>query len=389
MNILISGAGIAGLTAAYWLHQAGHQCTVIEKAPDIRTEGYMIDFGGSGYDVANRMGLVPALQERQHHVPRINFMNPDGNVAAHIDIHKLYKVADVDGKFMVLNRRDIVIALYEHVQDFTRICFDMSIKNIEQSSDAITAEFSDGSTGSFDLLIGADGIHSQIRGMVFGEETDYATHLGYHFAILQIPAQGETLLGFDMYYEPGIQISVYPMEDDQLMIFITMQNDNPNPPPHAERAKVIRERLQGMGWICPKIASAITDDTYVFYDTITQIINPCWSQGRVVLIGDAAHCPTLVSGQGASMAMAGAYFLAQSLQNTTSIPDALRDYDAVLRPHINRIQTKAKNFAPNFVPGSQLRIAIVKFMIRLIDLPFIKQVVGKQFALKSVIPAQQ
>jgi len=385
MNILICGAGIAGLTAAYWLGQAGHDCTVIEKAPDIRTEGYMIDFGGSGWDVANRMRLIPALEARQHHVHLINFMGKQGQISATIDTRKLYKVADVEGKFMVLNRRDIVSALYEHIKATTRICFDTTIQAIQQADEHVTVTFSDDTTGEFDLVIGADGIHSQVRRMVFGEESEFARYLGYHFAVFEIDAQADIPHGFDLYLEPCIQVSVYPMDDGRWMVYLTMKNDSPSAPPRESRNTQIKDMLRGMGWVCDKIADVITDETYIFYDTITQIVNPNWSKGRVLLIGDAAHCPTLISGQGASMAMAGAYFWAQVLENTASISDAITAFESRLRPDIDRIQSKARDFAPNFVPDSRWRIAIVKFMVRFVDVPIIKQIVGKQFAVKSIL----
>jgi len=388
MNILICGAGIAGLTAVYWLQQSGHTCTVIEKAKDIRTEGYMIDFGGSGWDVADRMGLIPALQARQSDVNMLNFMNKHGKVAVGLDAHQLYKIADVDGKFMALNRRDVVMALYEHIKDDTRICFDMTVSDIQQTDDSASVTFSDGSNAEFDLVIGADGIHSQIRRMLFGDETEFAKYLGYHFCIFEIELDLDIPTGFDLYHEPGIQVSAYPVTDKQWMIFITMQADAPTVPPQNQRPTVIKNRLQGMGWVCEQIADAMSDDMYIFYDTITQIVNQSWSQGRVVLIGDAAHCPTLISGQGASMAMTGAYFLAQALDNQSTVSDALVEYDARLRPHIDRIQSKARNFAPNFVPDSHWRITLIQVMMRLIGLPIVKNIVGKQFAVKSVIPAE-
>lgn len=388
MNILISGAGIAGLTLAHWLQSAGHNCTIMEKAPNIRTEGYMIDFGGSGWDVANMMGLIPALKTREHHVNLINFMNDKGKVNATIDTHKLYKVADVDGKFMALNRRDIVLTLYEHIQAHISIHFGMTIQDIQQYTDHAHVTFSDGTSDDYDLVVGADGIHSHVRRMVFGEEKQFSRYLGYQFAIFTIPAQANIPYGFDMYHEPNVQVSVYPIEDEQWLVFVTHKSDESTPPAHQDRCTYLKTKLQGMGWICPIIASAMPDNLYIFYDTITQIINPSWSKGRVVLIGDAAHCPTLVSGQGASMAMAGAYFLAQALQEYDTLESALIVYDDRLRPHIEHIQDKARNFAPNFVPSSIWKIRLIEGMIRLVDLPIVKNVVGKQFAVNSIIPPE-
>lgn len=387
MNVLISGAGIAGLTTAYWLHQSGHTCTIIEQAKNIRTEGYMIDFGGSGWDVANKMGLIPALESRQHQVNEIHFIKPNGKITTTINLKQLYDVAAVAGKFLVLNRRDVVEALYQHVKDDTKICFDTTISAIQQTDELVQVTLSDGSVADYDLVIGADGIHSNLRHIVFGAEYEFTKYLGYHFSIFIIPALETIHDGYNMYLEPGTQISVYPIDDNQWMIFATMKNDNPTIPKQSERGQTLKNLLKNMGWLCADIGDAITDDTYIFYDTITQIVNPQWSKNRVVLIGDAAHCPTLVSGQGASMAMAGAYFLSQALDQHPILSDALHEYDAVLRPHINRIQQKAEAFAPNFVPSSQWRITMVQWMSKMIGLPIVKNIIGKQFSVESVIPS--
>lgn len=389
MKILICGAGIAGLTSAYWLSQAGHECTVIEKSPTIRTEGYMIDFGGTGWDVANMMGLIPALEARQHHVEAINFMRANHKIAASINARKLYATAGVADKFMVLNRRDVVEALYLHVKDMSRICFDMTITSIQQSGGTAHVTFSNGTSDEYDLLIGADGIHSQVRRLVFGEETQFAKYMGYHFAIFIIPQlHAELQNGYNMYLEPGVQVSAYPIADQQWMIFVTLKNDNPSLPSSVTRGELIKRYLESMGWMCSDIADKITDDTYIFYDTITQIVNPHWSQGRVVLVGDAAHCPTLVSGQGASMAMAGSYFLSKALSEYNNINDALLAYDKYLRPHIDRIQEKARNFAPNFVPDKPWKIWLIQTIMKFSDAPFVKSLIGKQFAVQSIFPSE-
>jgi len=347
----------------------------------------MIDFGGSGWDVANKMGLIPALESRQHHVNGIHFIKPDGDITTTIDLKQLYDVAAVAGKFLVLNRRDVVETLYQYIKDYTKICFDTTISSIQQTDDTARVTLSDGLIADYDLVIGADGIHSTTRKIIFGEERQFAKYLGYHFSIFIIPALATIHDGYNMYLEPGVQISVYPLENNQWMIFATMKNDNPTIPIKAERSTHLKNLLKTMDWLCADIGDAINDETYIFYDSITQIVNPQWSNNRVVLIGDAAHCPTLVSGQGASMAMAGAYFLSQALDKHVKLSDALQDYDAVLRPHIDRIQQKAENFAPNFVPSSRWRIVMVQWMSRMIGLPIVKNIIGKQFSVQSVVPA--
>lgn len=386
MKVLVSGAGIAGLSLAYWLYHFGIKVTLIEKSPDIRTEGYMIDFGGTGWDLADKMGIIPAIRQKAHQTDLIRYVGDHGDTKAKLTLTQLFKTAGVEDKFAVLNRRDLVALLYDQVKSDVQICFDTSISSICQNQDAVTGTFNNGEQASYDLLVGADGIHSNIRRIAFGDESTFANYLGYHFAIFLIPALDHTLENaYSIHLEPGIQVGVYPQNDGQWMVFVIYRADDPTLPAPAGRKAELQRRLHGAGWITRQLLDALNDDDYIFYDTITQIVVPRWYNNHVVLIGDAAHCPTLISGQGASMAMAGAYYLSQALHHHAGLPDALAEYDTRLRPHIERIQRKARNFAPNFVPSGTLRIGLVHTMLRLVDLPLINTLIGKQFSVNSIL----
>ncbi len=389
MKILISGAGIAGLCLAYWLHHEGHEPVIVEKASDIRTEGYMIDFGGSGYDVADRMALVPALNEKKHDISLIQYKNAHGRTTAEIKLSKFYQLTDVSNKFIPINHRDLVSVLYAPVRDKVEVRFGTQIEQICQTEHHVSVQFSDGQAEDFDLLIGADGIHSQVRRLVFGKESTFSRYLGYHFAIFLIPALDYDLdQTYTMYVEPKMQVGIYPTPEGQWMIFVVTNQPDAVVPPREQRVRHLRQMLSGKGWLIPEVLGHLHDDTPVFYDTVTQIQIPRWSSNRVALIGDAAHCPTLVSGQGASMAMTGAYFLSQELAKTDSPQEAFQSYEARLRPHIEKIQRRTRNFAPNFIPQSHLRIALLNWALRLVDLPVVSTIVGKQVSLESIIPAE-
>jgi 2-polyprenyl-6-methoxyphenol hydroxylase-like FAD-dependent oxidoreductase len=385
MRILIVGAGIAGLTLAFWLEKDGHDCVVIEKAPDIRTQGYMIDFGGTGWDVADRMGLIGEMQRKQQPITEIQYKDASGATTAQLSLATFYKAANVEGKFMVINRRDIVQVLYEAVREKVKIRFGTALRSICQSDTGVTAAFEDGTGETFDALIGADGIHSTVRRLSFGEESRFAAQLGYRFSVFQIPRLAYDLgQTYQMYVEPGVQVGLYPYSADEWLVFVVQQSAEEAVPPQNERARTLREQLPKDRWIIGDIAAKLTDDTHVFMDTITQIELPQWANNRVALIGDAAYCPSLVSGQGASMAMAGAYFLAQEL-NRTDIHRAFRNYENRLRSHIGKIQKSARDFAPNFVPRSRFRIRAINWVLRMAKLPLVSQVIGKQVVLESII----
>jgi len=178
-KILISGGGIAGLTMAYWLHSHGFQPTVIERASEIRTDGYMIDFVGTGWDIANKMGIIPQLQEKNYDLSSVVYKNAKGQTTAEMSIADLYTASGVGNKYVTLDRADLVELLYERVKGTVEVRFDTSIGQVRQSTECVMVTFANGATEEFDLLIGADGIHSNVRKQLFGAEEEFAHFLGH------------------------------------------------------------------------------------------------------------------------------------------------------------------------------------------------------------------
>lgn len=386
MKILISGAGIGGLTLAYWLHQNGHTSIVIEKAPDLRSTGYMIDFIGTGWDVANRMGIIPQLQQKSHHIPQIVYKDAQGRTTVQLSIEKLYRAANITGRALALNRADLVEILYETIRDQVEIRFGISVNAICQSLDGIGVTFTNGGQEEFDLVIGADGIHSGVRRLVMGEEREFARYLGYYVAAFytsHVPQDVEK--GYIMYVEPNIQFGVYEVSPQRWLTYIVYKHEDEGFIAPGKRLDTLRRHLKNAGWIVPHVLYNTPKDTPIYMDTVTQIHLPKWSSNRVALIGDAAYCLTLVSGQGASMAMAGAYFLAQELKRAPNYHQAFAAYEKRLRPYIERTQLKARNFAPTFIPNSRLRIQLTNWALRLVDLPPVSRLVGKQITSSSIL----
>ena len=384
-KILISGGGIAGLTCAFWLQQQGHQPIVIEKAKQLRQEGYLIDFVGTGWDVANRMNLIPQLQQKALPVSGVCYTNIQGKTAARFDLDTLKHALNISHKFMTLNRADLEEVLYEAVKDTVEVRFGCSIQHVSQSAQTVTVTFTTGQQESFDLLVGADGIHSNTRAMSFGPEAQYACYLDYQLATCTLPAALK--IGQDMitYNEPDRQANLYRINDDEMLAFFIYKAADPGHVPQAKRKAVLQAAFSGAAWRVQEIMSLITDDTPIFMDSVTQIVLPTWHNGRIVLIGDAAYCLTLISGQGASMAMGGAYFLAQALQQTSDYQTAFIQYENKLRPYIEETQEKARRFAPRFVPGSQFQIWLNNTIIKLVNISFFSRLVGKQFNTQSLL----
>ncbi len=386
MKILVVGAGPAGLTLAYWLHKNGHTPVVVEKAPDIRTAGYMIDFAGSGWDVAERMGVIPHLQAVSHPMSELVFKDTQDHTIARLPAAKLYNAWGGETRYLALDRRDLVETLYHAVEADVEIHFGTTLTAVCQSEEAVTVTFADGKQESFDLLIGADGIHSSVRTLVFGSEAEFGNYLGYYVAVFYSTALIPDLpSNYLMHIEPGMQVGVLPLSPERwLSIVIYKSEDTEHIPPEA-RLQTLKDHTRGVGWITSELLDAVTPDTPIFMDTVTQIEMPSWSSNRVALIGDAAYCLTLISGQGTSMAMAGAYFLAEALRQNTDYHAAFQHFEARLRPYIEKTQQKTRKFAPNFVPDSELRIRLTQWAIRLIDLPPVMRLVSKQLNVASII----
>ncbi|MEO8395102.1 MAG: FAD-dependent monooxygenase [Chloroflexota bacterium] len=386
MRILIVGAGPAGLTLAYWLKRDGHTPILIEKGSDIRTAGYMIDFAGSGWDVADRMGVIPQLQAVSHLVNEIVFKDAHDQTTARLPVLKLFNAWGIESRYLALDRRDLVETLYHALESEVEIRFGTTLTAVCQSAEAVTVTFADGKQEAFDLLVGADGIHSSVRELVFGSEAEFADYLGYYIGAFYSPAlRADPPSSYMMHVEPGVQVGVLPLSPERWLSFLIYKAEDVGTIPPADRLQTLKDHTRGIGWITTDLLDSLAPDTPIFMDTVTQIEMPAWSSNRVALIGDAAYCLTLIAGQGASMALAGAYFLAEALRQNADPHLAFQHYEQRLRPHIEQTQKKARKFAPTFVPGSQRRIALTQWAIRLIDLPPITRLVKKQFDMKSII----
>ena len=386
MRVLIAGAGPAGLTLAYWLHKNGHTPVIIEKVPNIRTAGYMIDFAGSGWDVANRMGVIRSLEAVDQAVKEVIFKDSSGRTTGILPTAKLYSAWGFEKRYLGLDRRDLVETLYHTVESDVEIRFGTTITAVCQSAEAVTVTFADGKEELFDLLVGADGIHSNVRTLVFGSETKFSDYLGYYVAAFYSPPLIPDLpSSYLMHVEPGMQVGIMPLSGQRWLSILIYKSEDKGYIPSAERLQALKDRSRGVGWITADLLNSLSAETPIYLDTVTQIEMPLWTSSRVALIGDAAYCLTLISGQGTSMAMAGAYFLAEELRQNADHHVAFQRYERRLRPYIEEKQKKARKFAPTFVPSSQTRITLTQWAIRLIDLPPVTRLVSKQLDLKSII----
>ncbi|MFD4260220.1 FAD-dependent monooxygenase [Streptomyces sp. NPDC058534] len=314
-KVLISGAGIAGPALAFWLNRYGFEVTVVEKAGTLRSGGYPIDVRGTALDVVEKMGILPRLRDAHIDLRRLTFLDGDGSEVTSLHPHAV--TGGVAGRDLEIGRGDLTDAMYMAVRDDVEFLFNDSIDTLDQSEHGVDVTFRGGGSGTFDMVFGADGMHSRTREMLFGPEEQFHRYLGYCFAVFTM----RNTLGLShetvMWNTPGMAAAVYAVgDDDEVHAFLNFAQ--PEPPfdafgdPEAQR-DLLAKVFGDAGWEVPGILTALHDADDVFFDAVGQIRMPRWSSGRVALLGDAAYAPSFLTGQGTSLALVGAYMLAGSL----------------------------------------------------------------------------
>jgi 2-polyprenyl-6-methoxyphenol hydroxylase-like FAD-dependent oxidoreductase len=329
-TVLISGASVAGPALAYWLHRYGFAVTVVEKASAPRDGGYPIDVRGTAIEVARRMGILPRLQEAHVDSQRLTFLDADGGEVASVAPHAL--AGSVEGRDLEVARGDLTAILYAAVRDEVEFLFDDAIDTLDQSGHGVDITFRGGGRRTFDLVVGADGMHSHTRGLLFGPEAQFHRHLGYCFAVFTMPNTFGLSRELLMWNAPGKAAALYATggKDDELHAFLNFHR--PEPPLEALRSReaqmdLVAETFAGAGWEVPGIIEAMREADDLFCDTVGQIRMPAWTSGRVALVGDAAYAPSFLTGQGTSLALVGAYMLAHALASNRDHTAAFAAYE--------------------------------------------------------------
>lgn len=383
MRVLISGGGIAGLTLAYWLHQYGISSLVIEQAADLRRDGYAIDFFGTGYEVAERMGLVDRLFPQSISFDGIEYVNTRGKLIAELDAALLRRVTE--GKYMALMHWSLAEALHEALADQVEVRFSRWLVAASPREQEVSVTFNDGTSESFDLLIGADGVHSATRALVFGPEEQFSRNLGYTIACYPLADCYNIGSTWKMYVEPGRLAATYcTPQAGTLLTFFMYQSAGLQQPPREQRLAHLQEVFAGMGWITRQILADAPTSAQVFMDALIQIEMPTWHQGRVAFIGDACGCPTLLSGQGASLAMAGAYLLAEALHKIATYQEAFQQYERQMQPLVLAQQKHARDFATFFLPGTPLGLFVQQMLAKVLFRETFRSVIRREFSAPSL-----
>lgn len=363
MKVVICGAGLAGLALAQRLDTLGWDVVVLEKAPGPRTQGYLIDFFGVGYDAAEAMGVLPRIQELGYHVEEVSFLDETGRRRAALPFGRVAKT--VGGRLLSIMRPDLELALRESLSAAVDLRFATGLADIAQDTNGVRVTLTDGTALDADLLVGADGIHSAVRGLAFGDESNYLRYLGFHTAAFSFDdprIHADLRSRFCLTDTIGRQMGLYGLRGGRVATYAVHRTPDRALPADA-RTAVLRE-YGSLGWIVPEVLAQCPPTAEVYYDLVAQIEMPTWSQGRVTLIGDACQAVSLLAGQGASLAIAGAYLLAEQLARTDSIEDGLARYEQLWRPVVLEKQLTGRKGIRWFVPTSLAQVWIRRLAMR-------------------------
>jgi 2-polyprenyl-6-methoxyphenol hydroxylase-like FAD-dependent oxidoreductase len=390
MKVAIVGAGIAGPTLAYWLWRYGHEPTLIEKAQRLRAGGYVVDFWGGGYAVAERMGLAAELHDTGYVVHDVRLVNRYSRKVGGFSADVFRR--NVDGRFVTVPRGDLAAMIYRSIGHHVETLFGESVSAITQDDSGVRMTLEHGQSRLFDLVIGAGGIHSPVRGLVFGPESRFETDLGYRVAAFEADGyQPRDELVYLAYSVPGKMVARFAMRGEKtlfLFVFTTDHMSGPEPQNLPEVKTTLCQVFGHAGWECPEILRKLGGASEVYFDRVSQIVMDHWSKGRVGLIGDAAAAVSLLAGEGAGLAMVQAYVLAGELSSMgADHREAFRRYERQLRPIVEARQRSARAFASMFAPKTSLGLWTRNQASKLLNIPRVADwVIRREFRDDIALP---
>jgi 2-polyprenyl-6-methoxyphenol hydroxylase-like FAD-dependent oxidoreductase len=388
VRVLISGAGIAGTCLAFWLERYGFEPTLVEQAPTPRTGGYVIDFWGAGFEVAERMGLTSRILQRGYKVRELRQVNRRGQRVGGLAVGAFDRM--LQGRYISLPRSELAACLNEALAPNIVTIFDDGIARLESSAQAVQVHFQRALGRSFDLVIGADGLHSQVRRLVFGRDAGFERYL--HMKVAAFTTEHyrpRDELVYVIHRDVGRQVARFAMRDDRtLFLFVFADNDASIPARLDEQKALVRRHFRDCGWECPQILDELECQDDLYLDCVSQVRMDRWHRDRVALVGDSAFCISLLGGQGCALAMVAAYILAGELKLAGGDHTlAFGRYERRLRDFMTAKQQAALRFAAFFAPGSRRALWLSNLLLRLAAMPLLSSLaIGRELQDRLELP---
>ncbi|QSE87656.1 FAD-dependent monooxygenase (plasmid) [Rhodococcus pseudokoreensis] len=364
LKVIVSGAGVAGLSLAHWLARIGATPIVVERAPHVQTLGHYISLKGNGVEMVRRMGIFDACEARSAQLEEVRlYCAASGRLLRSEHTATLAKTL---GGYILFRRADLQAALYDLSAEHTDIRFGVQIVEAHADTGHVEVTLSDGTTERADLLVGADGIHSAVRGLAFGP--DFERPLGgYYITITQTLHHGLAPV-VHSYLSTGRMVNLLPVTPDTASAVVYLGADVDAPP--RNDAVAMRDYLLATCADFPddvhNVLGSVGADDFVFSDAIAQIDMPRITRGRVALIGDAAHCPTFLSGMGSSLALQDAHMLAGSIaRSPDDLDTSLARYEEVMAPIACRYRDSGVRAHAAFLTSSRVKARIRDLALRL------------------------
>jgi 2-polyprenyl-6-methoxyphenol hydroxylase-like FAD-dependent oxidoreductase len=355
-RVLISGASIAGPSLAFWLDRHGFDVTVVEQAPAVRPGGYAVDFRGTAMRVLERMGLIEAVKERETRTGSITMVDADGKVVTRLPD------GFTSGDLEIL-RGDLAEVLYGATRGGAQYLFGDSIQAMAENAEGVQVTFASGSTRQFDIVVGADGLHSNVRALAFGERSRFVRPMGYGIAVFTLPDFLHLGNAGRYYVELGKRVGCFGTPNDgraKATFYFASDAVEYDRDDVAAQKRLLREIFAGVKWEAQRMLAMLDAATDFYFDSLSQVKMDAWSRGRVVLLGDAACCPSPMSGMGTSLATVGAYVLAAEMKAAGGdYPTAFAKYEVALRGFAAEAQKLAESVSW-FIPRTRVKLWLSK-----------------------------
>ncbi|MGH6966621.1 MAG: FAD-dependent monooxygenase [Phenylobacterium sp.] len=383
---LISGAGVAGPATAYWLNAAGWETTLVERAPAPRTGGYVLDFWGLGYDLAERMGLRGGLEALGYHARELRVVGDRGQRVAGFGTRVFEELTG--GRYVTLARSDLSRLILQAAAPATELLFGDEIVALAPDPEGVSVDLASGARRRFDLVIGADGLHSQVRRLAFGPEAAFEKPLGYAVAAFEAPAyRPRDADVYLMYGQPGRMLGRFTLRDDRCLFLFVFAFEDELPAEPEGQTRLLKSLYGRGGWETDAILQRLDAAPDLYLDRVSQIVAPAWSEGRIALVGDAAFCVSLLAGQGSALAIVAAYVLAGEVSRNGDLTRGLVHYERRLRDFITGKQAGAARLAGAFAPQTRLGLWFRNRVIQSLAIPGVaKMVVGREVLDRFALP---